>query len=124
MAKRPNRIGAITQAKFVRLLMAGDSTVLEIAEETGMHPETARRYIRALRSEDAIYIHRYGPDRRGLYCAAVYKIKIGDEADARKPTREAAHLRRLYQRRLSTDKARRLQARVNGIVHAGQERNQ
>lgn len=122
MRKGPNKIGALTQAKFIRLVIVGESTTRELAAETGMHPETARKYLRALHSEGAVYVHHYEPDRLGRYCEPVYQIKLGDEKDARRyaENTKAAHRERLRLRRHAAARARRLQARVAGMAHIGE----
>ena len=108
--RKPNRIGAVTQAKFIKMLMAPEFTTTEIAAETGMHRVTAYRYMRALHSEGVVYVHHYEPDRMGRYNDAVYVIGEGEDAKKYEANTRAAHDARQRVRRLAAAKALRAQA--------------
>lgn len=114
--RKPNKIGALTQAKFIKMLMTPQFTTTEIAVETGMHRTTAYRYMRALHSEGVVYVHHFEPDRLGRYNGAVYVI--GEGADAKKyaGNTRAAHDARQRVRRLAAAKALRAQAKLTNAL--------
>lgn len=79
--RRVIKINAITQAHLIKLLLDGDRTCQELAEETGLHYVTVLQYTRELHRAGAAHIHHYEPDSRGRHIIKVYKL--GKAKDAR-----------------------------------------
>jgi hypothetical protein len=76
------KVGAMTYAKLLRLLLDGGYTLAELAEETGLHYLTVCDYTTAMYKEKVIHIAGWAPDARGRVCCRVYKI--GAEKDAKR----------------------------------------
>lgn len=84
--KRLIKINAITQARLIKLLLDGDLTCQELAEETGLHYTTVLRYTRELYLVGACFIQHYEKDRRGRDNSKVYKLGVGRDATRSKLT--------------------------------------
>jgi hypothetical protein len=84
--KRIIKMGAITQAQLIKLMLDGELTCVELAEETGLHYVTVLQYTRELHRAKACFIHHYEKDRRGRDNAKVYKIGVGRDAKREKLT--------------------------------------
>lgn len=74
------KVGAMTYAKLLRLLLDGGYTLAELAEETGLHYLTVCDYTTAMYKEKVIHIAGYAPDSRGRITCRVYKIGEGKDA--------------------------------------------
>lgn len=59
------RIGAILQAKVLRLLVDGPHSVLELEGESGVHEKTLRGYLKELHAQKLVYVHDWLPNSRG-----------------------------------------------------------
>lgn len=78
--KRVVKVNAISQAQLIRLLLEGDYTCQELAEETGLHYVTVLQYTRELHRAGAAYIARWEKDSRGRDMLKVYKLGRGRDA--------------------------------------------
>ena len=78
--RRIIKINAITQAHLIKLLLDGDRTCQELAEETGLHYVTVLQYTRELHRAGAVHIHHYEQDVRGRHTLKVYKIGKAKDA--------------------------------------------
>ena len=84
--RRVVKINAISQAKLIKLLLDGDRTCQELAEETGLHYVTVLQYTRELHREKAVHICRWDKDSRGRDLLKVYKIGKARDAKREKLT--------------------------------------
>lgn len=57
--RRLIKVNAISQAKLIKLLIAGDMTCAELSESTGLHYVTVLQYCRELHLAGAAYISRW-----------------------------------------------------------------
>lgn len=80
MKRRIIKMGAISYAKMIRLLMDGTMTCAEIAEETGLHLLTVYQYTRELHREGVIHIALWEKDSRGRDAIKVYRFGEGKDA--------------------------------------------
>ena len=78
-----HRIGALSYATLISLLMRGDSSTEELAEETGLHLNTVRNYLAALRKLKVIYISEWRYDRVNHPSLRIFKL--GGKQDATRP---------------------------------------
>lgn len=74
------KINALTQAKLIRLLLDGDRSCAELADESGLHYITVLAYTRYLHREGAAHIAEYREDTRGREVVKVYKVGFGKDA--------------------------------------------
>jgi hypothetical protein len=74
------KMGAVLYAQMCALMLAGDLTCQEIANETGLHLVTVYQYTRELHRFGAAHIVRYEPDRRGRHIVKIYKLGKGKDA--------------------------------------------
>lgn len=74
------KVNAITQAQLILLLLDGDLTCQELADESGLHYTTVLQYTRELHKAGAAFIHHYEKDRRGRDVLKVYKLGKGKDA--------------------------------------------
>lgn len=111
LKRRPVRIGHLTQAKFLRLLMNGELSIHEIADEIGMHRVTAYRYCNALHREGVIHIAGYQIDSIGRDGSRIFKLGAGKDVK-----RYALSRTEQYRRKNIADAGRRLQKRLTQIV--------
>jgi predicted ArsR family transcriptional regulator len=95
--RRIIKINAITQAQLIKLLLDGDRTCAELAEETGLHYVTVLQYTRELHRAGAAHITRYDKDVRGRDMLKVYKI--GKGKDARREKKSACERQTTYRSR-------------------------
>lgn len=70
-------------ARFIKLLMRGNLSLTELAEQAPMHYERARCFVHDLKAEGVVHIAAWRKDARGLASIAVYQLGIG--VDAPKP---------------------------------------
>lgn len=100
MKKRIIKMDAILQAKLIKLLLEGDYTCYELAEETGLHYVTVLRYTRELHLAGAAYICRWDKDIRDRDALRVYKLGL-DKRDAKRtkltPAERQARVRKRRQ---------------------------
>lgn len=74
------KVNAMSYARLISLLMHGDMTMRELAEETGLHYTTVRDYCTELHKAHAIHIARYDPDTHNRHSVKVYKLGKGKDA--------------------------------------------
>ncbi len=84
--RRIIKVNALTQAHLIKLLLDGDRTCQELAEETGLHYVTVLQYTRELHRAGAAHIHQYEKDSRGRCMIKVYKLGKGKDAKREKMT--------------------------------------
>lgn len=94
---RRTRINALSQALMIKLLLEGDSSCREIADEVGLHYTTVREYCTALHRVGAAHVVRYDPDRSGRHVMPV--LKLGYGADAVRVRMTGAQRQRLCRQR-------------------------
>jgi predicted ArsR family transcriptional regulator len=92
------RIGHLTLAKTLKLLLDGPATAQEIAEVTGIHLRTAQEWFRALKAEDCVHVTAWHPDSLGRDSIPVWKL--GKGADKHKQTLGNRESARRYRARL------------------------
>lgn len=78
--RRVVKINALSQAHLIKLLLEGDYSCVELADETGLHYLTVVQYTRELHRVKAIHITRWEKDVRGRDNIRIYKI--GNKKDA------------------------------------------
>lgn len=82
--RRIVKVGAISYAQLVKLLLDGLYTTRELAEQTGLHYVTVCQYTRELYRAKAVYICDWQPDTRDRDCLKIYKIGTGKDKLRRK----------------------------------------
>lgn len=80
---RPNKINHLSVAKMLAYLIEVPATPNELAEHTGLHPKTTRKYMHALHDEGVAHISGWEPDSQGKPRTPVYTF--GSGKDAKKP---------------------------------------
>jgi predicted transcriptional regulator len=105
--RAPSRTSHVAIAELVARLASGPSTVIEIAEQSGLSEQSIRGYIRAMRRRKVVYIAAWEDDLRGRQTLAAYAI--GDRPNAaKKPPRTRSQIAKSY-------RARRRDAALLGI---------
>lgn len=95
------RLNATLNAKMIKMLLYGGATVHEIADETGLGPETISRYCRELRKIKTAHIVGWGKSTRGADATAIWKLGRGvDVPRAVKPSSERSKAWRERQKQL------------------------
>lgn len=96
---RPKKIplNATMHAVMTRELLAGPCTAQELADETGMRPETVRLHIRALRAAGIMHVQQWVPDSIGRLTTASYRLGEGQDVK-RRPMLEV-EIKRRYRAR-------------------------
>lgn len=105
----------------MRMLIDGDYTCQELAEETGLHYLTVLQYCRELYKAGAAYIARWDQDKRGRHCVKVYKIGIGRNATKKRLTASERQKRyrekqKAHQITLATKGLATIKQSANGMV--------
>lgn len=83
---RPIKTGVLSVAKMVRRLMDDSQTVYTLADHTGLHPVTVRRFMKAMIKERAAHVCAWERDARGRECTPVYTLGEGRQAPRKKMT--------------------------------------
>jgi hypothetical protein len=107
--RRLIKINAITQAHLILLLLDGDRTCEELAEETGLHYVTVLQYTRELHRAGAAHIVRWEKDSRERDSLKVYKLGRGKDAKRAKLSASERQVRL---------RARKKMATLLGLMHA------
>ena len=95
------RLNATLNARMIKMLLYGEATVHEIADETGLGPETISRYCRELRKQKAAHIAGWEKNVRGVDATAIWKLGRGaDVPRAVKPSTERSKAWRERQKQL------------------------
>ena len=102
VGRRIVKINALTQAHLIKLLLDGDRTCQELAEETGLHYVTVLQYTRELHRAGAAYISHYEKDVRGRDMLKVYKIGKGRDAKRGKMSSAERQTRLRQRKRMAT----------------------
>lgn len=95
--KRIVKVGAISYAQLIKLLLEGIYTCQELADETGLHYVTVLQYTRELHRAGAAYIAGWEEDCFGRDALKVYKLGAGKDKPRRQRTR--AQIARDYRAR-------------------------
>lgn len=74
------KMGAVLYAQMCALMLQGDLTCQELADETGLHLVTVYQYTREMHRFGAAHIVRYEPDVRGRHIVKIYKLGKGKNA--------------------------------------------
>lgn len=74
------RLNATLNARMIKMLLYGEATVHEIADETGLGPETVSRYCRELRKQKAAHIAGWEKNVRGVDATAIWTLGRGVDA--------------------------------------------
>lgn len=91
--QRQIKMGAISYAKMVRLLLDGEFSCIELADMTGLHYVTVLQYTRELHRAGAVHISEWRKDRMDRDNVKIYKIghsfdmkraRISDKEKARR----------------------------------------
>lgn len=83
------KVGALTYAQLIKLMLPGDMDCRELAEATGLHYVTVLQYTRELHRAGAAHISAWLKDSRGRDVIKLYKIGEGvDAVRGRKPPSE------------------------------------
>ncbi len=82
--RRAVKVGAISYAQLIKLLMEGLYTTKELAEQTGLHYVTVCQYTRELHRAKAVYICEWQQDSRDRDAVKIYKIGGGKDKARRK----------------------------------------
>ncbi|CAB4241025.1 hypothetical protein UFOVP56_52 [uncultured Caudovirales phage] len=77
--KRQVKMGAISYAAMAKMMIEGDYSCMEIAEETGLHYVTVLQYTRELHRAGAAYVHHWDKDRMGRDTVRIYKLGVGKD---------------------------------------------
>jgi predicted ArsR family transcriptional regulator len=80
------RANALAFAKLIRCLQLNPSTLYEMAEESGLHYITVRRYMYALHQENAVHVSGWEKDSRGRDAIKVFKFGAGKDKPRHKFT--------------------------------------
>ena len=98
-------------AKLLKYMQDGTLTCPELAEATGLNKLTVYYYTRAMHKEGVIHICDWDGDTRSA--AKIYRL--GQGQDLKRPRKSKAQVYADYKAR---KKARLLQARITGGLHA------
>lgn len=90
--KRQIKINAILQAQLIKLLLEGNYTCMELAEQTGLHYVTVLQYTRELHRVGAAHIAEWEKDSRGRDLAKIYKLGVGKDKKRHKFTQAERQL--------------------------------
>ena len=75
------RINALSFAKMIRYMQeVGVFTIHEVADHTGLHYVTVRRYVKALHREKALHIDAWDKDSWGRDAIKIYAFGPGSDA--------------------------------------------
>jgi hypothetical protein len=97
------KMGAVLYAQMCALMLAGDLTCQEIADETGLHLVTVYQYTREMHRFGAAHIVRYEPDARGRHIIKIYKLGKGKDAPRIRMTQAERQKRMRDKRRAVND---------------------
>ncbi len=84
--KRIVKMGAISYAHLMRLMLDGVYTCQELADETGLHYVTVLQYTRELHRVGAAHICAWEPDTLGRDARKIYKLGQGRDKPRSKQT--------------------------------------
>lgn len=84
--KKYRKINAFTQGVLIKLMLEGELSCQELAEETGLHYVTVCEYTRELHRAGACYICEWRKDGLGRDCVKIYRIGVGKDATREKKT--------------------------------------
>jgi predicted ArsR family transcriptional regulator len=80
------KLGALTNANLMKLLLDGTYSCIELSEETGLHYVTVLEYTRAMHRVGAVHINSWEKDTRGRDVIKVYKLGTAKDAKREKLT--------------------------------------
>lgn len=95
--RRVIKVNAMSQAHLIKLLLNGQHTCYELAQETGLHYVTVLQYTRELHRAKAAHICRWDKDTRGRDMLKVYKL--GTARDAKRSRMTSAERQRVCRER-------------------------
>ena len=100
--KRIVKMNALAQAQLIKLLLDGDMSCAELAEETGLHYVTVLQYCRELHRAGAAHICRWEKDCRGRDVIKIYKLGLGRDAKRARLTSAERQARVRGRRQMAT----------------------
>lgn len=118
--KHITKIGALTQAALVKLLLDGTRDCSELAEETGLHYVTVLRYTRALYRAKAAHICAWHADKLGR--ATLKVCKLGTGRDAKRPCMTGNEKAAKYRERQRAKKLQLVVAGAGALVQSANGR--
>ena len=74
------KLGALTNANLIKLLLEGTYSCAELAKATGLHYVTVLEYTRVMHRVGAAHIHSWEKDTRGRDVIKIYKIGAAKDA--------------------------------------------
>jgi len=86
VARRVKKMTPFCYAKMIRAMQENDYSEGEIAEMTGLHPNTAGEYLRCLHREGAIHVCDWNKDRLGRDMIPVFRMGHGRDKKRQKIT--------------------------------------
>lgn len=67
-------VDAVAQAHLIKLLLDGQHSCHQLADEVGLGYNTVLRYCRELHMRRAVHIHAWAPNKAGARVLKLYKI--------------------------------------------------
>lgn len=101
-------VNYMSTALLIKLLMDGNRTFYELAEETGMHHRTVARYCKELARQNLARIVDYAEDSRGRRQCAVYMFGGGTSAQRPKRKTSTERMRNKRKREAQAELLQRL----------------
>lgn len=80
MKPRHVKVNAMSQALMIKMLIEGESTCQDMANETGLHVQTVRHYCREFHIARVIHIDHYELDTSGRRTLKVFKLGAARDA--------------------------------------------
>lgn len=115
--KQPTMMG-IAFISVIKSLMANEYMACELAELTGLQPNTVGKYLHMLHRANLVYVCGFGVDSRGYQHPRFKKWRWGTAADAKyvNPSRHARYLRE--KRKTQARRERAAQVKLNLLTAA------
>ena len=111
MTRTVRRIGHMTLAKTLKLMLDGPTTAQEVSEFTGVHLRTAQEWFRNLKAEGCVHVCAWHPDSIGRDSIPVWKL--GKGTDKKKKVLGNTESARLYRER---KKKLQIQSIITGVT--------
>jgi len=96
--RKMSKIGALSNANLMMLMLEGTYTCKQLAEKTGLHYSTVLDYVRALYKVGACHICGWEEDAKGRSVIKVHQLGFGK--DMAQPKMTAAEKAKRYRNKL------------------------